>query len=162
MSDKYVYFFGGGKVEVKKEMKKYPAEHPYKDTSPKPLPMIKEEKKEQLAYHTLYLFQVLTLDRGTTSGLLVHDQNDVGIMGSIPSHVNRDILESWVAKMPPPQDILVQALLKALPNEMPTPVEEKTKKALAKAVRKHYKKYPEALSMQASGEIIPPTVDNHK
>jgi coproporphyrinogen III oxidase len=122
----------------------------------------KEDKEEQLAYHTLYLFQVLTLDRGTTSGLLVHDQNDVGIMGSIPSHVNRDILATWVDKMPEPQDILVKALLKALPNEMPTPVEENTKKALAKAVRKHYKKYPEALSMQASGEIIPPTVDNHK
>lgn len=122
----------------------------------------KEDKEEQLAYHTLYLFQVLTLDRGTTSGLLVHDQNDVGIMGSIPSHVNRDILASWVEKMPKPQDILVKALLKALPNEMPTPVEENTKKALANAVRKHYKKYPEALSMQASGEIIPPTVDNHK
>lgn len=120
-----------------------------------------EEKEEQLAYHTLYLFQVLTLDRGTTSGLLVHDQNDVGIMGSIPSHVNRELLESWIEKMPPPQDILVKALLKALPNEMPTPVDEKTKKTLAKAVRKHYKKYPEALSMQASGEIIPPTVDNH-
>ena len=121
-----------------------------------------EDKEEQLAYHTLYLFQVLTLDRGTTSGLLVHDQNDVGIMGSIPSHVNRDILATWVEKMPQPQDILVKALLKALPNEMPTPVEENTKKALAKAVRRHYKKYPEALSMQASGEIIPPTVDNHK
>ena len=120
-----------------------------------------EEKEEQLAYHTLYLFQVLTLDRGTTSGLLVHDQNDVGIMGSIPSHVNRDILESWVKKMTPPQDILVKSLLKALPNKMPTPVDEKTKKALAKSVRTHYKKYPEALSMQASGEIIPPTVDNH-
>jgi len=43
-----------------------------------------EEKMRQLDYHTLYLFQVLTLDRGTTSGLLVHDQNDIGIMGSIP------------------------------------------------------------------------------
>jgi len=122
----------------------------------------KEEKEEQLAYHTLYLFQVLTLDRGTTSGLLVHDQNDVGIMGSIPSHVNREILASWVDRIPAPQDILVKDLLKALPNMMPTPVEENTKKALAKAVRRHYKKYPEALSMQASGEIIPPTVDNHK
>lgn len=120
-----------------------------------------ESREEQLAYHTLYLFQVLTLDRGTTSGLLVHDQNDVGIMGSIPSHVNRDILASWVEKMPKPQDILVEALLKALPDKMPTPVGENTKKALASAVRKHYKKYPEALSMQASGEIIPPTVDNH-
>jgi len=121
-----------------------------------------EEREEQLAYHTLYLFQVLTLDRGTTSGLLVHDQNDIGIMGSIPSHVNRDILASWVEKMPKPQDVLLKALLKALPNKVPTPVEENTKKALANAVRKHYNKYPQALSMQASGEIIPPTVDNHK
>ncbi|HSR74164.1 MAG TPA: coproporphyrinogen III oxidase [Sulfurovum sp.] len=121
-----------------------------------------EEKEEQLAYHTLYLFQVLTLDRGTTSGLLVHDQNDIGIMGSIPSNVNRDLLAAWVEKMPKPQDILVKALLEALPDEMPTPVEEETKIALAKAVREHYKKYPEALSMQASGEIIPPTVDNHQ
>jgi coproporphyrinogen III oxidase len=121
-----------------------------------------EEKEEQLAYHTLYLFQVLTLDRGTTSGLLVHDQNDVGIMGSIPSHVNRDLLATWVEKMPKPQDLLVKALLKALPEEMTTPVEEKTKIALAKAVREHYKQYPEALNMQASGEIIPPTVDNHR
>ena len=121
-----------------------------------------EDREEQLAYHTLYLFQVLTLDRGTTSGLLVHDQNDVGIMGSIPSHVNRDILASWVEKMTAPQDILVKELLQALPDEMPTPVEEKTKKALAKAVRKHYKKYPEALGMQASGERIPSTVDNHR
>jgi len=29
-------------------------------------------------------------------------------------------------------------------------------------VRTHYKAYPEALSLQASGDIIPPTVDNHK
>lgn len=120
-----------------------------------------EHKEEQLAYHTLYLFQVLTLDRGTTSGLLVHDQNDVGIMGSIPSHVNRDILASWQSLMPHPQNELVAELLKALHDENPTPVDEKTKVKLAKTVRKHYKKYPEALSMQASGEIIPPTVDNH-
>jgi coproporphyrinogen III oxidase len=121
-----------------------------------------KEREEQLAYHTLYLFQVLTLDRGTTSGLLIHDQNDVGIMGSIPSHVNRDLLESWIVKMPSPQELLVKALLEALPNELPTPVEEETKKRLAQAVREHYAKYPEALDMQASGEIIPPTVENHR
>ena len=105
------------------------------------------EKEEQLAYHTLYLFQVLTLDRGTTSGLLVHDQNDVGIMGSIPSHVNRELLASWVEKMPEPQDKLVLALLEALPKVLPTPVDEKTKKALATAVRTHYKTYPQACSV---------------
>ncbi len=120
-----------------------------------------EERERQIDYHTLYLFQVLTLDRGTTSGLLIHDQNDVGIMGSIPSHINRELLASWQKRMPKPQDELVESLLQALPNEMPTPIEESTKKKLANAVRIHYKKYPEALSMQASGEIIPPTVENH-
>ncbi len=120
-----------------------------------------EEKAAQLDYHTLYLFQVLTLDRGTTSGLLIHDQNDVGIMGSIPSHVNRELLSSWLKLMPKPQDELVKGLLEALPNEMPTPVDESTKKALATAVRTHYKKYPEALKLQASGVTISDTVDNH-
>ncbi len=120
-----------------------------------------EEKEVQLDYHTLYLFQVLTLDRGTTSGLLIHDQNDVGIMGSIPSHINRILLEKWKELMPEPQDELVQALLDVLPSEVPTAVDTVTKKALANAVRVHYEKYPEALSMQASGAVIPDTVNNH-
>ena len=120
-----------------------------------------EERQRQIDYHTLYLFQVLTLDRGTTSGLLVHNQNDVGIMGSIPSHVNRELLASWVSKMPKPQEKLVEAILEALPQENPTPIEIETKKRLANAVREHYKAYPEALTQQASGEIIPPTVENH-
>ncbi|CAA6826378.1 MAG: Coproporphyrinogen III oxidase, aerobic (EC [uncultured Sulfurovum sp.] len=122
----------------------------------------KEKKQIQIDYHTLYLLQVLTLDRGTTSGLLVHSQNDIGIMGSIPSHVNRDLLTSWINKMPEPQHELLEALLTALPKENPTPVEDETKTKLANVVRVHYKKYPEALSMQASGETVPPTVDNHK
>ncbi len=121
----------------------------------------KDEKAKQLAYHTLYLFQVLTLDRGTTSGLLVHSQNDIGIMGSIPSHVNRELLSSWVEKVTSPQEKLVSSLLNALPNEMPTPVEVQTKSKLAQAVRDHYNQHPEALNMQASGGIIPPTVKNH-
>ncbi len=119
------------------------------------------EKEEQLAYHTLYLFQVLTLDRGTTSGLLVHDQNDIGIMGSIPSHVNKPLLYSWLALMPKPQDNLLLGLLDALPEGKIVHVDALVKKRLANAVRAHYKKHPEALGMQASGEIIPPTVDNH-
>lgn len=121
----------------------------------------KEEKLKQIDYHTLYLFQVLTLDRGTTSGLLIHDQNDVGIMGSIPSHVNRHLLSSWVDAMPKPQNKLLQSIIETLPNQYPTPIEVDTKKRLASVVRKHYTHYPEALEMQASGEIIPATVENH-
>ena len=67
--------------------------------------------EQQLAYHTLYLFQVLTLDRGTTSGLLVHDQNDVGILGSLPSHIDSERLASWQQKVPEPQGELVAALV---------------------------------------------------
>lgn len=120
-----------------------------------------KEKQRQIDYHTLYLLQVLTLDRGTTSGLLVHSQNDVGILGSIPSHVNRDLLTTWIENIIKPQNELLESLLQALPEENPTPVEPQTKKRLANAVRTHYKKYPEALSMQASGAIVPTTVDNH-
>jgi coproporphyrinogen III oxidase len=121
-----------------------------------------EDRARQLAYHTLYLFQVLTLDRGTSSGLLVHDQNDVGILGSLPSHVDRGLLGSWVTLLPRPQDALLTAILDALPHETPSPVTIAAKRALAQAVRVHYQKHPEALALQASGDTLPPTVDNHR
>ncbi|QOP41188.1 coproporphyrinogen III oxidase [Sulfurimonas marina] len=120
-----------------------------------------EDKKEQLAYHTTYLFQVLTLDRGTTSGLLVHNQNDVGIMGSIPAQIDVELLKSWIELMPKPQDKLVEDLVVALGGSGIVDVDEAVKTKLANAVREHYKKNPEAISMQASGAIIPPTVANH-
>lgn len=121
-----------------------------------------EDVAEQLAYHTLYFFQVLTLDRGTTSGLLIHDQNDIGIMGSIPSHVDKALLQTWLDRMEPPQDELLVSLINALPNGEIVEVDEATKKKLADAVRAHYKKHPEALSMQADSAVVPPTVQNHR
>jgi len=119
------------------------------------------EQAAQLAYHTLYLFQVLTLDRGTTTGLLVHDQNDVGIMGSIPAYVDRDLLRSWIDRMQPPQHQLLNALVAALPDSTPALVDTEVKRRLAAVVRNHYRAHPEAIDMQASGNIIPPTVKNH-
>ncbi len=116
----------------------------------------------QLAYHTLYLFQVLTLDRGTTSGLLIHNQNDVGIMGSLPEKVDKHLLSSWVAKLPAPQDALLKGIIAALPEQQVCIIDEKTKIALAEVVRKHYQANPKALSLQAQGNIIPSTVANHK
>jgi len=121
-----------------------------------------EQRARQLAYHTLYFLQVLTLDRGTTTGLLVHDQNDLGIMGSLPAYVDRDLLVSWVERMPAPQDELLQALLAVLPATSPAAVDTDVKLQLADAVRSHYRRHPEAIDMQASGGIIPPTVQNHR
>jgi len=120
-----------------------------------------EEKGNQLDYHTLYFFQVLTLDRGTTTGLLVHKQNDVGIMGSLPAYVNRKLLQSWVAKMHAPQDKLLQGLIDVLPNTSPCLIDESVKQKLAHVVRQHYQNFPEAIAMQAAGHTIPPTVKNH-
>ncbi len=119
-------------------------------------------RKQQLAYHTLYLFQVLTLDRGTTSGLLVHDQNDVGIMGSLPSHVDVDLLKNWIAEVPAPQEKLVAAIAQILGGSGIAEVDIEKKKRLAEAVRNHYRTCPEALKLQAGSVMVPPTVANHR
>ena len=116
----------------------------------------------QQAYHTLYFLQVLTLDRGTTSGLLVHNQNDIGTLGSIPSHVDRSLLNSWIVKHKTPQDELLKNLITALPEQSPCLINDGTKQDLANEVRKFYQAHPEAIDMQASGNTIPPTVANHR
>ena len=115
----------------------------------------------QRAYHTVYLFQVLTLDRGTTSGLLIHDQNDVGTLGSLPSVVDATLLRSWADRVPEIQVPLVHGLADALGDEPKATVDEARKRSLAQVVREHYRANPDALDKQATGPIIPTTVANH-
>lgn len=129
-------------------------------------------RADQLAYHTVYLFQVLTLDRGTTSGLLVHDQNDVGILGSLPSHVDRALLASWRPRVPAPVDRLLDDILAAFaglpalpaatPGSSVVEVTDEAKRALAATVRAFYRANPGALDLQARGNVTPPTVANHR
>ena len=121
-----------------------------------------QEIAHQIEYHTVYFFQVLTLDRGTTSGLLIHNQNDVGILGSIPSEVNRDLLIGWKQKVSPLHSSLVDLLVDGLPEGSIVTVDEKVKKTLAQNVREFYQKYPEALKEQAKGFTVPDTVGNHQ
>ena len=119
-------------------------------------------RQRQLAYHTLYFFQVLTLDRGTTSGLLVHDQNDVGILGSLPSHVDTAQLVEWLDRVPALQRPLLETLIQQLSGNGCTCVTEEKKRALAAAVRSFYRDTPNALALQARGDVVPPTVQNHQ
>ncbi|MDF7806844.1 coproporphyrinogen III oxidase [Pontiellaceae bacterium B12219] len=126
------------------------------------IPPSEADRAAQLAYRTLYFFQVLTLDRGTTTGLMVHDQNDVGILGSLPARIDKNLLASWQSRMPEPQDRLLDKLIAALPNVGVCTIDEGVKKKLAAAVRAHYQQFPEALNMQASGNSTPPTVENHR
>ncbi|MCW9024694.1 MAG: coproporphyrinogen III oxidase [Gammaproteobacteria bacterium] len=127
--------------------------------NPQPTP---DDYSQQLAYHTLYFLQVLTLDRGTTSGLLVHNQNDVGTLGSLPANIDKALLTSWKKKVKPPQSELLASLINVLPDKTPCPITDETKQKLANVVRNFYTENPEAIKLQASADIIPSTVENHR
>jgi len=97
------------------------------------------EIQQQLDYHTLYLYQVLTLDKGTTAGLLIHDQNDVGTLGSLPAYINRDRLESWIEQTPSPTKQLVKALVDLFPKQACVAIDVGVKAKIAVVIREHYK-----------------------
>ena len=121
-----------------------------------------DELATQRRYHSLYFLQVLTLDRGTTSGLLIHGDNDVGILGSLPSTLDRDQLLAWVDCQPVPQGELLSRLIAVLPPGAHPRIDTDTKKRLADVVRAHYRAHPDALALQARGDRVPPTVANHR
>ena len=97
-----------------------------------------QQFQQQLDYHTLYFFQVLTLDKGTTAGLLIHNQNDVGTLGSLPSHVNLLLLQKWADKASPDLKSLIEKLLSVLPNTPKPEITIEIKQAIANALRSHY------------------------
>jgi coproporphyrinogen III oxidase len=111
-----------------------------------------DERAAQLAYHTVYFFQVLMLDRGTTYGVLAHADNDVGTLGSLPSVVDCALLASWRCGVAEPQGELLDAALAAL---APTrgAVTDDVRQALAFALRAHYKAHPEAKALQAEWDF---------
>ena len=115
----------------------------------------------QRAYHTLYLYQVLTLDRGTTSGLLVHDQNDAGILGSLPPVIDLALLASWERATPSPQERLLRGIVKVL-EETDGAVTPGCKPKLASLIRNHYREYPEGLKMQAGDPNAVLASDHHR
>lgn len=96
------------------------------------------DKQQQLDYHTLYFFQVLTLDKGTTAGLLIHNQNDVGTLGSLPSHINRELLQHWRNEAAPDLKALLNELLSVLPNIPRPEITLEIKQNIADALRRYY------------------------
>ena len=127
-----------------------------------PAPISTSDRRQQLDYHSLYFLQVLTLDRGTTSGLLVHDENDVGILGSLPSHVDKKLLGSWVPRLPTVQQELLSSLVQALPGGEPSHVDNAVKARIATVIREFYKRHPAAEELLARGDRLPPTQQNHQ
>ena len=119
------------------------------------------QTRKQLDYHSLYFLQVLTLDRGTTSGLLAHNQNDVGTLGSIPSPIDTLLLRKWIAILPEAQKPLMLGLLSILDESEHCLIDNKQKQDLVDQVRIFYKNHPQAIELQAKGFVVPPTVKNH-
>lgn len=115
------------------------------------------DRETQMAYHTLYLFQVLMLDRGTTAGLLAHSDNDVGTLGSLPNVVDSGLLTSWLSKVSPDtdHDVLLKRIVDALPGEGQghSDVNSDTRGALANVVRNYYKEDMKRVSKQASMDM---------
>ena len=120
-----------------------------------------DDLMEQLAYHTLYFFQVLTLDRGTVSGILVHDENDLGILGSLPTYIDRSLLLSWLNKIPESQRPLLNSIIACLSEARKCLIDSATKLAIAKALRAFYKSFPSAMALLARGPVVPKTTLNH-
>ncbi|NRA66648.1 MAG: coproporphyrinogen III oxidase [Pseudobacteriovorax sp.] len=127
-------------------------------------PITDRERAAQIAYHTTYFLQVLTLDRGTTSGLMVHNQNDVGTLGSLPSHIDVELLRSWVPRLPSIQRPLLERLILdcSKTNEGIAFISDDLKASLANTIRQFYREFPAALDIQARGNIIPTVTANHK
>ena len=107
-----------------------------------------EDKQIQIDYHTLYLYQVLTLDKGTVAGILVHNQNDLGILGSLPARINVILLRSWIDKTPAPFNELVEDIVNVLNVSDHAKIEDKEKTALAIVIRKFYSKHNETLKLK--------------
>ena len=93
------------------------------------------------------------MDKGTTYGLLAHSDNDVGTLGSLPCKVDRELLASWRETTPDVQQLLLDDILSALPAESAGVVTVETRKALAEAVRKHYRSRKEGIKHQAEMDM---------
>lgn len=107
-----------------------------------------EEKQRQIDYHTLYMYQVLTLDKGTTAGILVHDQNDLGVFGSLPSTINGDLLHAWINETPAPYDALVRELHQVFEADGNVKIEDKEKLTFAKVMRTFYAEHSNLISFR--------------
>ena len=90
-----------------------------------------------------------------THGLLAHNENDVGTLGSLPSAVDGALLASWKAKLAPPQDLLLQRIIDVLParDKGVSQITAPTRAALAATVRQFYREDMTRVRKQADMDM---------
>jgi len=109
--------------------------------------LTEDDFEKQLLYHTMYFMQVMTLDRGTTHGILAHDQNDIGTLGSLPNFIDCEQLRLWATLLESPQcELLEQAT--AVLERTGGHIDDQCRKSLAAVIRRHFKKYGSQASQQ--------------
>jgi coproporphyrinogen III oxidase len=104
-----------------------------------------EDFERQLYFHSVYFFQVLTLDRGTMAGLIVHDQNDLGVLASLPYWVSKPILEGLSEKMNGYKKELFQIILSILPDQIRCEISDSIRQKIANKLRNYYLLNPQLL-----------------
>ena len=121
------------------------------------------DRVAQLSYHTMYTFQVLTLDKGTTHGLLAHSDNDVGTLGSLPMRADTNLLEAWgemLKEKKIPQHELMERVVSTIRTHGDKTdmggvyvVNDETRSELASCVRTFYKSNRAAIKSQADLDL---------
>ncbi|MDP7537815.1 MAG: coproporphyrinogen III oxidase [Methylococcales bacterium] len=104
-----------------------------------------EDFERQLYFHSVYFFQVLTLDRGTMAGLIVHDQNDLGVLASLPYWVSKPTLEAFLEKMDGHKKELFQIILSVLPDQARCEITDFIRQKIANKLRNYYLLNPRLL-----------------
>jgi len=87
----------------------------------------------------------LTLDRGTMAGLIVHDQNDLGVLASLPYWVSKPILEGFLEKMNGHKKELFQIILSILPDQVRCEISDSIRQKIASKLRNYYLLNPHQL-----------------
>ena len=98
--------------------------------------------------------EILTIPIGgtvgiPTAGLLVHNENDIGILGSLPLIINKNLLSSWIPIALDPQDLLLDRIGNLMPNVALVEIDSDLKIKIAEVIRKFYLEFPSALNNQA-------------
>jgi coproporphyrinogen III oxidase len=110
----------------------------------------KFERDMQSYYHSLYIMQVLLLDRGTSVGLMAHKDNAVGVLKSLPSTFSLPAAAAIAGKFRGSLGGLADRVIRVLKSAKdPGRITDRDRRELASVVREYFLRRPGILGLQA-------------
>lgn len=108
------------------------------------------ERDMQSYYHSLYIMQVLLLDRGTSVGLMAHKDNAVGVLKSLPSTFSLPAAAAIAGKFRGSLGGLADRVIRVLKSAKdPGRITDRDRRELASVVREYFLRRPGILGLQA-------------